>query len=201
MTHETTEQLKQSIRKLEEQLDEVRAKRVAKGLPPDPPPRFVSLPMAWTIYHRLSPLIKYAVQYANICDQTNEIIEISDEQMKWIKSHEVDIFLVNNARKDMGLLALGIEGIYTKLTNYNKFETAGELLRDLVQCIRLTRPEYGKEHRIDDILYDHRLSSEENTKAYREANAELKRLEDEEYFRKEYDKLIEHYESIKEEIK
>ena len=197
MTRETTEQIRQNIRKLDEQLKEVRAERVAKGLPPDPPPRFVPLPMAWTLLHRLEPLIQYAVKYASLCDKTNEIIDISDEQMYWIKSHELDVIFINNARQDLGLIAIGIDGIYSNLTQYSKNETAGELLRDLVRCITFTRPSHGDTQRIDDIIYDHNATAKENQQAYRKVNAEIERLSDGEYFKEEYRKLIDHYNSVK----
>lgn len=197
MAQETAEQIRQKMQKLDEQLAEVRAERVAKGLPPDPPPRFVPLPMAWTLFQRLEPLIQYAVKYASLCDKTNEIIDISDEQMAWIKSHEMDVIFINNARQDLGLIAIGIEGIYSKLTRYNENETAGELLRDLVRYITFTRPSHGDIHRIDDIIYDHNATAEENQQAYRKVNAEIERLRDEEYFKEEYRKLIDHYNSVK----
>src|SRR5690625_3512771 len=98
-THDTIEQIRQDIRKLDEQIEIQRAERVAEGLPPDPPAPFVELPMAWALYKRCKPLIQYAVQYASVCDKTNEIIEISDEQMAWIKSYEMDVFFISNGRK------------------------------------------------------------------------------------------------------
>lgn len=196
MTRETTEQIKQSIRKIEEQIEEVREERVANGLPPDPPPRFVPLPMAWTLFHRLEPLIQYAIKYARLCDGANEIIDISDEQMAWIKSHEMDVIFINNARQDLGLIAIGIDGIYSNLMRYSEKETAGELLRDLVRYITFTRPNYGDMHRIDDILYDHNATDKENRQTYWKVNAEIERLKDEEYFNEEYRKLVDHYNSV-----
>lgn len=190
MTRETTDQIKQSIREIEKQIEESRAERVAKGLPPDPPPRFVPLPMAWAILRRLDPLIQFATKYAAICDGANEVIAISDEQLAWIKTHETDVRLVNNAREDLLLLAIGVDGIYSVLTAHSEFETAGELLRKLVRYITNARPTPGQ---IDAIVYDHNATAEENRKAFRKVSAEIERLKDEDYFNGEYRKVVEQY--------
>lgn len=200
MTYETIEQIKQSIRKLDKQIDEAHAERLAAGKPSDPPSKFVPLPLAWTIYERLSPLIRYAVEYANLCDKSNEIIDISDDQMSWIKSYELDVLFINNSEISLGLVALGIDGIYKVLTEYEEYETAGELIRELVRYITMTRPIYNKRHNVDSFIYDHRASKEENEAAYREANKEIERLKDDDYFQQEYDKLLEYYETIKEDF-
>src|SRR5690625_3362232 len=124
MSYETTEQIKSDIRRLEEQLEEDRAKRLAAGMPAREPSKFVHLLLAWTIYERLSTLIRYAVQYADLCDKSNEVINISNDQMEWIKSHELDVIFVNNSEIRLMLIALGIDGIYKVLTRYEEYETA-----------------------------------------------------------------------------
>src|SRR5690625_2715675 len=104
MAHESIEQIRQSIRQLEKQIEEA-------GLP-ERPPRFVSIAMGWTLFNRLKPLINYAIQYARLCDKTNDIIEISDEQMAWIKSHEIDVKLINQTNVFFGTIPISVEGIY-----------------------------------------------------------------------------------------
>lgn len=137
MTHETTEQIKQNIVKLREQLEVTKAERVARGLPADSPPNFVPIAMSWTLYNKCKPLIDYSVKYASLCDKTNEVIEISDDQMTWIKSYEMNVIFLSKARTDLGLIALGVGGVYNVLNRYETYETAGELLRDIVKYVRL----------------------------------------------------------------
>lgn len=197
MSHETVEQIRQSIRKLEEEIEESRAERVSRGLPADIPDRFVELPMSWTLYHKCKPLIDYAVEYTSLCDKADEVIDILDEQMTWIESYEMNVIFLSVARNNLGLIALGIEGIYNSLTQYEKYETAGELVRDIVKFIGMTYPDYANEYRLDDFTYDYKADSKENAKIFRDVQAEVDRLEDAEYFEKEYDKLVDHYESIK----
>jgi len=184
MAHETYEQIKQSIYQLKHQIDEA-------GLP-ERSPRFVPLPMGWVLFERIKPLINYAVTYARLCDKTNEIIDISDEQMTWIKSHEIDVNLINEVDGDMSTIPISVESIYTKLIRHEEYESAGELVRDLAYFIKHTRPKYG-DWNIGMFTYDSRADKAENERLEREAYAEIERLQDEDYFNEEYARLVEQY--------
>lgn len=186
MAYETMEQIRQSIRKLEEEIEAEGIDRSNKAVV-----RSVPFPLAWTIYKRLDPFIKYAVQYANIVDKSNEVIGISDDQMSWIRTHEQDIRLVNKSNPSLGLIALGLSGIYKALTTSDEYETAGELLQELVRYITMLRPVYAREYRPDTFLYDYKKSSKQNEATYREVEEEIERLAEEEYFRQQYEKHTE----------
>ena len=52
-------------------IEQTRKDRLERGLPDKPPENFVPLAMAWTMYERCDPLFKFAIRYAQLCDQAN----------------------------------------------------------------------------------------------------------------------------------
>lgn len=52
--------------KIEEYAEQLRADRIARGLPPEPPEDFVSLPLGIILAERLKPFLRIAAQYASV---------------------------------------------------------------------------------------------------------------------------------------
>lgn len=192
----TIGRINQDIRELDKQLEKVRAERIAQGLPADPLILDISSAMAWTLFERLKPLIDFAAKYADLCDKTNSILEISDEQMEWIKSHEMSVKLLDMSRRDLSILALSVASVYKTLIGYEDKENASDILRDVSKHIKTAQPDYGRSYRLCDLLYDTRLTSAENQRKVAKVEAEIERLKDESYFEKEYTKLVEKYKSL-----
>lgn len=59
------------------------------------PPGFVSESMAVKLTNRCRPLVAFITEYARLCDEANEVLDISDNQMKWLDSFMTDITLLD----------------------------------------------------------------------------------------------------------
>lgn len=191
----TDEELRNEIAKLDEQ---IRADREARGVPPEPPADFVSIAMAWTLYKRCEPLYKFAIKYAQLCDQADEILPLSDEQIEWAKSFRKYTDLITKVKGSVGIKALGgsLGGLISVLEKHTKYEAVIELLQPLMLDISFLKGEYYPPS-LHQYVYLFDVSREENERFSEEVYAEYERLQDEEHFKEEFQKLTEHYESIK----
>src|SRR5690625_1077053 len=191
----TNTELKAELDYLTEQ---VRKERLERGLPEKQPEDFVSIAMAWTMYERCEPLFKFAIKYAQLCDQADEILELTDEQITWIKSFQRFTDLITKVKGSVGIKGLGgsLSGLISGLEKHNEYETVIELLRSLLLHIQFLKGEYYP-HSLHQYVYLFDVSKEENDKHREKVYAEVERLKDEEYFEAELERLSEHYNSIK----
>lgn len=60
-----------------------------------PIPGFVPESIACKLTNRCRPLVAFITEYTRLCDGANEVLDISDNQMKWIDSFATDIELLN----------------------------------------------------------------------------------------------------------
>lgn len=194
-TKMTNTELKAELDYLTEQ---VRKERLERGLPEKQPDGFVSIAMAWTLYERCEPLFKFAIKYAQLCDQADEILELTDEQITWIKSFQRFTDLITKVKGSVGIKGLGgsLSGLISGLEKHNEYETVIELLRSLLLHIQFLKGEYYP-HSLHQYVYLFDVSKEENDKHREKVYAEVERLKDEEYFEEEFKRLTEHYQAIK----
>lgn len=191
----TNEELRAEIAKLDEQ---IKADRKARGVPPEPPEDFVPIAMAWTLYERCEPLHKFAIKYAQLCDQADEILPLSDEQIEWAKSFRKYTDLITKVKGSVGIKALGgsLDGLIKAIESRNDYESVIELIRSMFIDLEFLRGEYYPPS-LHQYVYLFDVSRKENERFSEEVYTEYERLQDEEYFEAEFQKLSEHYESIK----
>lgn len=191
----TNEELRAEIAKLDEQ---IKADRKARGVPPEPPEDFVPIAMAWTLYERCEPLHKFAIKYAQLCDQADEILPLSDEQIEWAKSFRKYTDLITKVKGSVGIKALGgsLDGLIKAIESRNEYESVIELIRSMFIDLEFLRGEYYPPS-LHQYVYLFDVSRKENERFSEEVYTEYERLQDEEYFEAEFQKLSEHYESIK----
>jgi len=199
MVSQTIDEIQTDIAQLTEQLEEVKAERVARGLPADLPPNYVSTAMAWHLYERCEPLYRFGIQYATLCDKANEIIELPDAQKEWAKSFEKYTRLINYA-EEMGVrtLAIALDGIIAAIENRFNYESVTQLLRLLHVSLQFITGDYSRPT-LDGIAWGAHVNTDEATYR-REVSQEYLRLKDEVEFEKELEKVNEHYYKIKEMI-
>lgn len=188
-------ELKQEVDYL---IEEMRKDRLARGLPEEPPEDFVPLAMAWTMYERCDPLFKFAIRYAQLCDQADEILELTDEQIAWIKTFRKYTDLIGEV-KDGNMLrayAGSMDGLISTMEKRDEYEALIELLRPMMLHIGFLKGDYSPPG-LHQFVYLHDASKEENNRYREEVYAEIERLKDEEYFEQELERLTEHYNSIK----
>lgn len=203
----TNEELREQLKRLKA---EVKAERKARGVPPEPPEDFVSMAMGWTLFKKCEPLIKYAKDYAKLCRDSISLIEIRDEHMAWIRSYDNYITLLGRVKKEgssiyAGGAGLGVCLLYTVLTKHREYESVNLILRHLVDALQFTNIRCNSQHSREITLHDYasfwelgqKQGREKEQAAYQEIAEEVERLKDEEYFEAEFQKILEHYESIK----
>lgn len=191
----TNEELRAEIAKLHEQ---IKADRKARGVPPEPPEDFVPIAMAWTLYERCEPLHKFAIKYAQLCDQADEILPLSDEQIEWAKSFRKYTDLITKVKGSVGIKALGgsLDGLIKAIESRNDYESVIELIRSMFIDLEFLRGEYYPPS-LHQYVYLFDVSREENERFSKEVYTEYERLQDEEYFEQELERLTEHYQEIK----
>src|SRR5699024_1900611 len=191
----TTAELREEVEYLTEQL---REDRIARGLPEEQPEDFVPLAMAWTLYKRCDPLFKFAIRYAQLCDQANEILELTDDQIKWAQSFRKYTDLITKAKGTASVKMLGgsLGGLISVLEKHDEYEAVIELLRPMMLQIGFLQGEYYPPG-LHEYVYILDVSKEENDRHSEEVYAEVERLKDEEYFEAELERLTERYNSIK----
>src|SRR5699024_393645 len=192
--HKDNKLIKEDVDRL---IKQVQEDRKARGLPPESPKPFVPIAMGWVLFQRCKPLIDYTIEYANIVDKANEIVELNEEQKDWINQHEMYATLI--CKTDDTLLNItggGLIGIINLLNNQSDYELVGEYLRKLFRCIYFTKSDYG-EYQLSQFTYDYESDSKKNERILDKTIEEVERLKDDDYFNQELEKLIEHYESIK----
>jgi len=197
MRYDSIEEIKRDIAKLDEQLEQVRAERAAKGLPVEYPADFVPPAIAWHLYERCEPVYQFTIKYANLCNRANEIIELSDDQVEWLLSFEryAELTSFVTGRSGIKILGSAYRGIIGALTNLSKYESVIELLRGLQINLSFITGDFSRPRLNSYIWGDD--SEEYRSKVHRE----YKRLkEDEQAFDAELKRLNEHYESIEGEL-
>src|SRR5699024_9478299 len=191
----TTAELREEVEYLTEQL---REDRIARGLPEEQPEYFVPLAMAWTLYKRCDPLFKFAIRYAQLCDQANEILELTDEQIKWAQSFRKYTVLITKAKgtASVKMLSGSLGGLISVLEKHDEYEALIELLRPMMLHIGFLKGEYHAPS-LHQFIHLPDASKEENDRYREEVYVEIERLKDEEYFEAELERLTDHYQEIK----
>lgn len=191
----TLDELKDEIKRIDA---EIKADRLARDLPDEPPEDFVPVAMAWTLYERCLPLFEFAVKYAQLCDKANDILDLTDEQIEWAQSFRPYTELISETKDSMHLKVLGVAlvGIISAIEKRHECEYVGDLLKSLSLYFSVLKGEYSPP-RFDQCIWRYDLVQDDNDRYMAEAYAEYERLKDTENFKSEYERLREHYESIK----
>lgn len=203
----TIKEMRENIESLRE---EVRAERVAQGLPPEPPADFVPLAMGWTLFKKCEPLLKFAKEYAIVCRDSNTVIEISEESMEEIRSFSNYVELLQRVNDEgqsiySSLVGSGISGLYNVLVKHREYESVYLLTKHIAMYLQFTciesNSQYNREIALHEYADFHELGRkhgrEKEEAAYNQVLDEVERLKDSDYFETELKKLIDHYESIK----
>lgn len=198
---DTIEKIKSDIERLEQELEEHRKERIAKGLPPDPPKPFVPIAHAILLCERVEPLRRYIIKYAKLTHDSNQLIPADVSQFKKYeryltlisvsKGFETSIWGAG-VRRCLKTIAEVTEAIKTGNTEtLNPFSVA----RTLYTSLQLTT----------DLQINEKIttrfsvrSDKAEEKEWKETLAELERLRaDEVAFDEEIENYWKHYESIK----
>lgn len=87
--------LDEDIRRLEEELAELRKERVAKGLPAESPPRFVSLKLAQTLLDRVCPLRNLIIKYASLVGASMRVQPLDVDKLR--EKYTMDLTLLSES--------------------------------------------------------------------------------------------------------
>jgi hypothetical protein len=183
------------IVKMKKQLEDMRADRVARGLPPSPPDQFVPCEVGYLLMERHKHLFDYFVRYATLCNEANEKLPINAAKFDQCKS---DLHLIRktiNGGPGPGCFATGILAAIAVVKKADEKSTS-EYLRCLYMALQLAK--LGVDIPLSSVAYDFNLTSTENRKLYENVVASYERYKsDEALLNAELERLRAHYESIK----
>lgn len=113
MKVDTIEELKKDLERLE---------AITQALP-ELPPKFVKPAMAWALIERCKPAQQFALKYTQLCNGANEILPISKEQAKWLRSFETYAELIRQSIEQWPrTYGIGLEVVISTILADNKSE-------------------------------------------------------------------------------
>lgn len=83
--YDTIDELKADIARMDE---EIKADRASRGVPPEPPPKFVNEDVAYALIKKCAQIERFIISYAILCDEQDDVIELSSEQAEWVQGHK-----------------------------------------------------------------------------------------------------------------
>jgi len=184
---------------IEDLKERIRQHRIERGLPLEPPEKFVPVPLSIILAERVQPFISIAVKYASI---------LADGTL-----YRVDTSKLDHYRRDAELLSMskglwcslvggGVRGAIRIMEQVNGILDAGEeenahipdLLRNIHFALAWSRQD------IENDLWDTRCDLHPNEQE-RNNQSEIDRLKnDPGTFQAEYDAAMAQYKAIKSEI-
>jgi hypothetical protein len=196
------DKLDEELKRLEQEHEEYRRERVAKGLPPDPPEPFVPVAVALLLCQRVEPVFRFVAKYAKLTLDSRQLLPVDVSQFD---KYRRDLILLRHSKGfttgfwGVGLLkCIELMDRVTTAVNKGETETLDPFLvaKDIYAWIQLM----GDKVPVMDSTFDSMsaLDYREEEKERAETRAELERLRtDEAVFEAEVDALWQHYESIK----
>jgi hypothetical protein len=196
------DKLDEELKRLEQEHEEYRRERVAKGLPPDPPEPFVPVAHAILLCERVEPVFRFLIKYAKLTLDSGRLIPFD---VSPFEKYQRDLILLRHSKgfitRFWGAGLLQCIDLIKRITEaVNKGETEAFdpfiVARNIYAWLQLM----GEKVPVIDASSESVLSldykAEENERA--ETRAELERLRaDEAAFAAEVEEYWRHYESIK----
>ncbi|GCD81928.1 hypothetical protein PTHTG4_09900 [Parageobacillus thermoglucosidasius] len=196
------DKLDEELKRLEQECEEYRRERVAKGLPPDPPEPFVPVAHAILLCERVEPVFRFLIKYAKLTFDANQLIPFDVSQFD---KYERDLILLRHSKGFLtGFWGKGILQCIDLIKRVTEAVNKGEteafdpfiVAKFIYEWIELMG---GKVPVIDtsfelELSLDYEAEEKEQT----ETRAELERLRaDEAAFAAEVEEYWRYYESIK----
>ncbi|NWQ40392.1 hypothetical protein MLOOGBEN_06725 [Bacillus sp. EB106-08-02-XG196] len=182
------------IEKMKKEIDEWRADRANRGLPPNPPDNFIPSEIGFLLVERCRHIYDFIVKYAKLCDDANEILPIDVTKFD---SYNKDLDLINETIGGdvLSSYSIGINYGLDTIKNPGALSPR-EYVRRLLRAVELAN--LGLQQPLSSIVYDNNLNSMENQKHYARVYASYERYKsDEKLLNAELERLYAHYESIK----
>jgi hypothetical protein len=181
------------IEKMKKEIAEMRADRVARGLPPSPPEEFVPVEIGFILLERCKPVFDVLVKYAKLCGDAQAILPIDGSKFD---RYLDDLDLLGETIGNGGMaFSVGLKGAINTIKKRDDY-TPDKYVRTLLQYLRLAGLDVKKV--LSTFAYNYKLEHSE-LKAFKDkvsANYELYKG-DEALLNVELNRLKEHYESIK----
>lgn len=192
------EKIEADIKRLEQEREEIRRERVAKGLPADPPDSFVSISIALLLCQRVEPVFRFVVKYAKLTMDSRQLLPVDLSQFN---KYRHDLMLLSHSKGfTTGIWGVGLLKCIELIEQVNETIKNDETVT--LDPFLVSRKIYAwlqlmgdKAPEIDSRLG---LDYREEEKEIAETRAELERFRtDEAAFAAEVNALWQYYESIK----
>lgn len=160
--YDTIEEIKAKIERMDE---EIKADRASRGVPPDPPPKFVDEDVAYALIRKCGQAERLIIRYAILCDEQNDIISLTDEQTKWLEDYALYANLIRESMEP-GFVSYGIglqEALHLMLAGDDyKYKKEAEVytgrLFQSAQLMQLTHDLYNINTKKYNVLTDDELT-------------------------------------------
>lgn len=188
------EKLKRSLEELDEILAEVKAERVAKGLPADPPDDFLPIPISAIIAEKVLEASEFITKYTKLVFESEQLLQVNVDHLQETK--DLADLLSRSKGQKLGVIGAAMKGainIIEKINagTYDKSASkAAGSLYIMLKLAHVSRPDLN-----DAWDYRSSVTHYEQVKPYREEYDRLKG--DEALYKAELSKYQEHYASIK----
>jgi hypothetical protein len=181
------------IEKMKKQIEEMKAARVARGLPPSPPEAFVPPEIGFILLERCKPLFDILAKYTKLCDNAQAMLPIDTSKFD---TYMDDLTLLGETTTNGGTaFSVGLKGAINTIKKHGD-ATPDKYVRLLLKCLQLAGLNVKQE--LSTFAYDYRLDSREQGRLIKEVNANYEQYKsDEALLNVELKKLMGHYESIK----
>jgi hypothetical protein len=182
------------IAKMRREIEDWRANRVARGLPPSPPENFVPCEVGYLLMERHKHLFDFFVKYTTLCNDANEKIPLDVSKFD---QYEVDLRLLDETigGEVLAAFSTGISCAIGTVKRADDLSTI-EYIRRLYSSLKLAK--LGKNTLFGEVVYDFKLNSTENNALFQQVSESYKLYKsDDVLFEAELARLRAHYESIK----
>jgi hypothetical protein len=181
------------IEKMKKQIEEMKADRVARGLPPSPPEAFVPPEIGFILLERCKPLFDILAKYTKLCGDAQAILPIDTSKFD---PYIDDLILLGETIGNGGMaFSVGLKGAINTIKKPGD-NSPDKYVRVLLKCLQLAGLEVKQV--LSTFAYDYKLDSAEQGRHMKEVNANYELYKsDEALLKVELKRLKEHYESIK----
>lgn len=188
------EKLKRSLEELDELLAEVKAERVAKGLPADPPEDFLPIPISAMIAEKVLEASSFITKYTKLIFESEQLLQVNIDHLQETK--ELAELLSRSKGQKLGVIGAAMKGAINIIEQINagtydkSASKAASSLYIMLKLAHVSRPDLN-----DAWDYCSSVTHYEQVKPYREEYDRLKG--DEALYKVELSKYQKHYASIK----
>ncbi|MBY0144253.1 hypothetical protein [Neobacillus niacini] len=173
------------IEKMKKEIAAMKADRIARGLPADPPAEFVPVEVGYLLFERCKPLFDFLVKYAKLCGDSQRIPPIDDSKLE---PYVADLELIGETiGGNYNAFSVGMRNAMRLVKSADQ-NAPEKFIRSLLLSLKLASIDAKKS--LNEVAYGH--GGYADVKAKYEAYKS-----DEALFDAELSRLKEHYESIK----